>query len=62
MKNKIILWVDKIKVELYDFTKVDHYVDDDRKYYIRVLCGSRFYYYPLALTSIGEIEIYENDN
>ena len=60
MKSKITLYVDREKIELYDFSKVDHYVDSNtRKYYLRVLCGERFYYYPLQLTAIGEIEIYE---
>lgn len=62
MKNKIVLWTGsfdlKEKVELYDFKKVDHIVAGGRAL-LRVLCGKRFYYYPVAETTISEIEIYE---
>ena len=59
MKNKITIYVDGEKIELYDFSKVDHYVNSERKYSLRILCGNKFYYYPLQLTSIGMIECYE---
>lgn len=62
MKSKITLYVcdykcsKKEKIELYDFSKLDHCFIEGRSY-VRVLCGNKFYYYPTHLTAIGEITI-----
>lgn len=62
MKNKITIYngcyENKKKIELFDFTKVDH-INIDGKHYLRVLCGNKYYYYLSVETSIGEIEIYD---
>lgn len=59
MKNRIRLRYhkginDQEMVELYDFTKLDIY----NGITYRILCGSKFYYFDIALYEIVEIEIY----
>lgn len=62
MKNKIVLYTGsfelKERVELVDFTEVKHVVAGGRAL-LRVLCGSKCYYYPVTETTISEIQIYE---
>lgn len=67
MKNKIILYytdpneenAKKQKIELFNFAKVDHYKDTTTgKYYLRILCDSKYYYFLLSWVVISEIEIY----
>ena len=59
-KNKITLFTgcgeEKEKVELYNFSKLDHYWNRGLSY-IRILCGNTFYYYRTTTTTISEIEI-----
>ena len=59
-KNKITLYTgcgeEKKKVELYDFSKLDHYWSNGVSY-IRILCGNTFYYYQTTITTISDIEI-----
>lgn len=59
-KNKITLYVgcgeEKKKVELYNFSKLEHYWIRGVSY-IRILCGKTFYYYQTNITAISEIEI-----
>lgn len=62
-QNKITIFEgvgsNKIKYELVNFSKVDHYQDKNTgKAYIRVLCGSRFYYFLAVQSVISEIVIY----
>lgn len=67
IKNKIILYYSNYeeenpkteKHELYNFSKLDHYKDTNTgKFYIRILCDNRFYYFNIATVVISEIEIY----
>lgn len=62
MKNEITIYYGcyehKEKITLYDFEKVDH-TTINGKAYLRILCDSKFYYYELQITSIGEIIIYK---
>lgn len=62
-RNKIIIFEgigsNKIKYELYNFSKVDHYQDKNTgKAYLRVLCDSRFYYFLAVQSVISKIEIF----
>lgn len=61
IKNKIVLFVgcygSKKREELYDFSKLDHICVNGISQ-IRILCGSRFYYFKTSETTIAEIENY----
>ena len=63
-KNTIILFVgcgeSKERVQLFNFTKMDHILIDGRAY-VRVECDGKYYYYPTQLTAISEVYIYETD-
>lgn len=61
--NKIVIiegiGENKRKVELYNFSKMDHYLDTNTgKAYIRILCGSTFYYFLTVQSVISEIIIF----
>ena len=62
IKNRITLYTgigeEKQRVDLFDFDTLDHYCGVDGRYYYRITCGDRFYYFPLAITSIAEIKNY----
>lgn len=62
MKNKITLFVDGEKIELYNFSKLDHYLDRDHRSYVRILCDTKYYYFLTSHTAITEIEVYEKEN
>ena len=59
LKNKIVLFVgcgdSKKRHELFNFSKLDHIFVNGVSF-VRVLCGSKFYYYQTTQTSIAEIE------
>lgn len=61
IKNKIVLFVgcydSKKRIELHDFSKLDHICTNGVSY-LRILCGCRFYYFKTVEASITEIENY----
>lgn len=61
VRNEIVLYYgcgeDKKEIILHDFKKLDH-INFNGVWYIRILCGNRYYYYETHITSISEIIIY----
>lgn len=63
MKNKIVITTTengkKERIVLFNFSKVDHYFEKlDSKFYLRVLCDSKYYYFRSNLSVISEIEVF----
>lgn len=61
MKNKVIIYSGcfekKERIELVDFTHIDH-IEFDGVAYLRVLCETKYYYFKLIETTIAEVIIY----
>lgn len=61
-RNVVVLYTgcynEKKRIELYNFDTIDHYMLNGVSY-IRVQCDGRFYYFETVITTISEINIYD---
>ena len=62
IKNQITIYLGEGKYQtLYNFSKVDVYVVENRNIYnvyLRVLCDDKYYYFPKHSSVIHSVEIY----
>ncbi len=60
-KSRVVLFEgcfeNKRRVELYNFSKIEHTWIDGRAY-IRIECDGRFYYFKTQETSIASVDVY----
>ena len=64
LTNKVILISfekngNKTTTELVNFSKIDNFIEPQtQNFYIRVLCGDKFYYFDFYKTRIEQVEIF----
>ena len=60
-KSRVVLFEgcfeNKRRVELYNFSKIEHTCIDGKSY-IRIECDGRFYYFKTQETTIASVEVY----